>query len=236
MIFDQGLGHLNFDQGILRKVAIAAGSESVPEGYHAPTNLSTIDSDLATGNIKSGETIFGKAGSSDVRDSTDADAEVGDVESGKTFYAGGGAKKTGTLTSPNPDHDAAAGDQGTGIGYAVTTGDNVQLAAGSDESCITDSVTVSLGACIEAFASLAAQVPAGAAYMKARLFVGGVQRAESGYIALAFTIYNLTASVEDNTSGAKALALEIHNYDSSTRALQYGGHCVFGGAVKAGAL
>ena len=51
---------------------------------------------LVSANIKSGITIAGVAGSTDVRDSTDADAAVGDVATGKTFYAGGGAIKTGT--------------------------------------------------------------------------------------------------------------------------------------------
>jgi len=55
------------------------------------------DPNLVAGNIKSGVTIEGVAGSTDVRDSTDADAAVGNVSTGKTFYAGGGAIKTGTL-------------------------------------------------------------------------------------------------------------------------------------------
>ena len=52
---------------------------------------------LVSANIKSGVTIAGVAGSTDVRDTTDADAVAGDVTTGKTFYAGGGGIKTGEL-------------------------------------------------------------------------------------------------------------------------------------------
>ena len=48
--------------GTIAEVAIAAGSENVPAGIHTATTLSAIDGDLAVGNIKSGVTIFGKAG------------------------------------------------------------------------------------------------------------------------------------------------------------------------------
>jgi len=71
-------------------------NENVPAGYYAATTLSAVDADLAAGNIKSGVTIFGKVGSTDVRDVSDADALVTDVKTGKTFYAVGGARKTGT--------------------------------------------------------------------------------------------------------------------------------------------
>jgi hypothetical protein len=61
------------------------------------TDLSSVDPDLVSGNIKNGITIFGIVGSVDVRDISDADAATGDVRESKTFYAVGGARRTGAL-------------------------------------------------------------------------------------------------------------------------------------------
>lgn len=87
--------------GTLATVALDPALNDYPQGYHAGDvlGLSHVEADLVTGNIKNGVTIFGVAGSTDVRDSTDANAGVTDVKSGQTFYAGGGAKKTGTLAT-----------------------------------------------------------------------------------------------------------------------------------------
>ena len=114
---------------------IAAGSENVEAGYHAATTLSTIDGDLATANIKSGITIFGIAGSTNVRDSTDADLTAAEAPTGKTFYAGGGAKKTGTGTKTL----SAANDTVAAGYYAATTLDAVDgdLATGNIKSGVT---------------------------------------------------------------------------------------------------
>ncbi len=51
--------------GTMPTVAVSAGSDAYPAGYHAGDGggLDAIDTDLASGNIKSGVTIFGKAGS-----------------------------------------------------------------------------------------------------------------------------------------------------------------------------
>ncbi len=49
-------------EGTIPEVIIVAGSENVPAGIHVATTLSTIDPDLAVGNIVQGKTIFGKAG------------------------------------------------------------------------------------------------------------------------------------------------------------------------------
>lgn len=108
-------------------------NENVLAGYYAATTLSAVDGDLVTGNIKSGETIFGVAGSTDVRDSTDADAAVGDVKSPKTFYAGGGARKTGTMPTKtlSPANDTVQAGY-----YAATTlhAVDADLAAGNIKS------------------------------------------------------------------------------------------------------
>lgn len=52
--------------GTMPTKAIAAGTDTYEEGYHAgdPGGLDAIDADLAPANIKSGVTIFGKVGTS----------------------------------------------------------------------------------------------------------------------------------------------------------------------------
>ncbi len=55
---NQGVG-IN---GVQVKQALAAASETVDEGVYDATTLSTVDADLAVGNIKDGVTIFGKLG------------------------------------------------------------------------------------------------------------------------------------------------------------------------------
>lgn len=76
---------------------LSPANETVAAGYYVATTLSTVDGDLDPANIKSGITIFGKAGSTNVRDVTDANALIAEVKSGRTFYAVGGARKTGTM-------------------------------------------------------------------------------------------------------------------------------------------
>ncbi len=123
--------------GNLATVTLAAGSSAYPFGYHAGDvgGLPAIDADLATGNIKSGITIFNIAGSVDVRDVSDANLTVGEAPTGKTFYAVGGARKTGTGTKTlNAANEVVAAGY-----YAATTLSAVdaQLAAANILSGIT---------------------------------------------------------------------------------------------------
>ena len=77
---------------------LSALSKTVAEGFYAATTLDTVDADLATGNIKSGVTIFGIAGKAEVVDTTEAGnpAAAGDIASGKIAFVNG-AKITGTV-------------------------------------------------------------------------------------------------------------------------------------------
>ena len=84
-------------EGTLATVALDPALDEYPAGYHVgAASLHAIDADLATGNIKSGVTIFGVAGSATIQDISDADAVEADVALNKTFYSITGAKKTGT--------------------------------------------------------------------------------------------------------------------------------------------
>jgi hypothetical protein len=62
MLAKNGITNLNHKNGQLTKQTLSVDSETVNEGYYDATTLSTIDSDLAEGNIKSGTTIFGILG------------------------------------------------------------------------------------------------------------------------------------------------------------------------------
>jgi len=122
--------------GTMPTVAIVAANDNYPAGYHAGNvgGLDAIDTDLATANIKYGVTIFGKAGSTDVRDTTDANLTAAEAPTGKTFYAGGGARKTGSGTQTlNPANENVLAGY-----YAATTLSAVdaQLAVGNIKSGI----------------------------------------------------------------------------------------------------
>ncbi len=74
---------------------LSASTETVQSGYYESTTLSAVDADLAAGNIVSGVTIFGFAGT--VVGAV-GDAVAADVFSGKTFSRTGESNITGTLT------------------------------------------------------------------------------------------------------------------------------------------
>jgi hypothetical protein len=105
--------------GTMPTVAIVAANDDYPAGYHAGDagGLDAIDTDLASANIKSGITIFGKAGAATVQDIADADLTIAEVPTGKKFYAVTGGVKTGTGTKAlDPANDTVAAGY-----YAVTT-------------------------------------------------------------------------------------------------------------------
>jgi hypothetical protein len=72
-------------------------NETVAAGYYEATTLSAVDAHLASANIKSGVSIFGKAGAATVQDIATADAAIGNVLLDKTFFSVTGAIKTGTI-------------------------------------------------------------------------------------------------------------------------------------------
>jgi hypothetical protein len=82
---------------------------SVPAGYTSggTVKISQTEQDkVVSGNIKSGATILGVAGSSTVKDVADTTATAAHVESGYDFYDAGGTKRAGTLTFPTVSQDA----------------------------------------------------------------------------------------------------------------------------------
>ncbi|MCP4126446.1 MAG: DUF1566 domain-containing protein, partial [Gammaproteobacteria bacterium] len=74
-------GAVNFTPGI--------SIQAVPAGYHNGSGVVAGDVNLTSGNIRSGVTIFGVAGDSNVVDTSSGDAVAGDIAIGKKAWAGG---------------------------------------------------------------------------------------------------------------------------------------------------
>jgi len=68
-----------------------------PAGRYDAFNLSTVDTDLVSGNIKSGITLFGVTGDSNVVDTSSGDAVASDIANGKKAWVDG-VEITGTHT------------------------------------------------------------------------------------------------------------------------------------------
>lgn len=99
-----------------QNINISAKSDSITitEGYHTGSGkariLSTEQDKIIAGNIRSGVTILGVAGSSSVLDTTipsGFNATAADIISGKQAYANG-ALITGTATVPTVSQDATS--------------------------------------------------------------------------------------------------------------------------------
>ncbi len=73
-------------------------SQNITQGYHNGSGSVMGDSALIEDNIKSGVTIFGISGESEVVDTEDGDAVSGDLLSGKKAYVDG-ALVTGTMAT-----------------------------------------------------------------------------------------------------------------------------------------
>jgi len=82
---------------LLPTKTLSNANDTVAAGYYEATTLHAVDADLATGNIKSGITIFGIEGTSTVKDVSDTTAVAGDVAVGKYFYTADGTKTEGTV-------------------------------------------------------------------------------------------------------------------------------------------
>ena len=82
--------------GTLPTRTLTPSNDVVSAGYYAATNLTQVDSDLVTGNIHQGKTLFGVGGKFEVVDTTTGDAIAGDIKTGKKAWVDG-AEVTGTI-------------------------------------------------------------------------------------------------------------------------------------------
>jgi len=94
--------------GTMPTQVLSEDSDTVEAGYYEATTLSAVDTDLDSDNIKAGITIFGKAGKTEVVDTTEAVNPItaGVVLDGKIGFVNGD-KITGTLALTG---DAIEGD------------------------------------------------------------------------------------------------------------------------------
>jgi len=68
-----------------------------PAGNYSAFDLSIVDTDLVTGNIRNGVTIFGIAGDANIVDTSTGDAVAADIATGKKAWVAG-VEVTGTAT------------------------------------------------------------------------------------------------------------------------------------------
>jgi len=80
-----------------QNITPGTAAQTITQGYHDGTGQVSGDSDLVTANIKSGITIFGVAGKTEVVDTTSGDAVAADLLSGKKAWVDG-SEITGTAT------------------------------------------------------------------------------------------------------------------------------------------
>ncbi|MCP3889104.1 MAG: hypothetical protein GY702_09570 [Desulfobulbaceae bacterium] len=67
----------------------SASVQTIPEGYHNGSGTVAGDSNLASSNIKSGMTIFGVAGNSNVVDTSSGNASVDNLTTGSVAWVDG---------------------------------------------------------------------------------------------------------------------------------------------------
>jgi len=100
----------------LANQALSPATAVVAAGRYAATNLTQVDADLVTGNIKSGVEIFGVSGKAEVVDTTSGDATTNDIVSGKKAWVSGievtGTRPVGPVPKTGQTTSYATGDDG----------------------------------------------------------------------------------------------------------------------------
>jgi formylglycine-generating enzyme required for sulfatase activity len=84
--------------GNVASLTLSANTSVLSAGSYGTDNLATIDTDLSSGNILSGVSIFGVAGLASVVNTASGNAIAAHIKSGRTAYVGG-ALVTGTLAT-----------------------------------------------------------------------------------------------------------------------------------------
>lgn len=109
------------------------GTVSQSAGYYEAFDLSVVDTDLAAGNIRSGVSIFGVAGTAEGATGT---AAAGDVLSGKTFSNAVSSGISGTMPNIGPQNiTPGASSQTISQGYHDGTG-----SVAGDADLISDNI------------------------------------------------------------------------------------------------
>ena len=122
-------------------------AQTIAVGYHNGSGTVSGDTNLVTGNIRAGSTIFGVAGKTSVVDTATGTAAVEDIAGGKTAYVNG-TQITGTANFPSATGNAVVADVVVGktfsnsttsdltgtrpVAPAARTGQTISYAAGDD--------------------------------------------------------------------------------------------------------
>lgn len=126
--------------GSLATRELSHGGATGLAGYYEAITLTDIDSDLVSGNIKSGITIFGITGDTNVVDTSSGDAGAGDILSDKKAWVDG-SEVTGTM--PDVTSSQASTAQGAGTGTIELTAP-AGYYDGSDKVTATDDQVAAL--------------------------------------------------------------------------------------------
>lgn len=180
--------------GTVDPVSIVAGSENVPAGIHTATTLSAIDADLVAANIRDGIVIFGITGT---------------LEEG------------GTPIFDDADYDGSSNaNQGTQVAYGESHG---AVASGGDHTLFSKGITLDINSVVFASCGGAFRDNWDSDGCKLRLYIDGVQQAESGFIASAWNYANSPWLIGDKdcSSGARTVSARVHNYHATTATLVY---------------
>ena len=104
-------GSMTDNAAVSGTISSKAGTYTVPAGYHNGSGKVSISSaeqaKIIAGNIKSGVTILGVAGSSNVVDTSGGDRTAAQIISGKKAYVKG-SLVTGSLTTPTVSQDSTS--------------------------------------------------------------------------------------------------------------------------------
>ncbi len=110
--------------GSMPTQTLSPDNDTVNAGYYESTTLSSVDTGLATGNIRSGVTVFGVAGDPNVVNTSSGDAVGAEILFGKKAWVDG-AEVTGSATLTYQ-----AGVPKTGQTTSYNTGDDGDLEKG----------------------------------------------------------------------------------------------------------
>ena len=104
-------GSMTNNGAVAGMISTKAGTYTVPAGYHNGSGSVAIataeQNKIIAGNIKSGVTILGVAGSSNVVDTSGGDATAAQILSGKKAYVKG-SLLTGTMTAATVSQDSTS--------------------------------------------------------------------------------------------------------------------------------
>ena len=117
--------------GTIPTNTLSATISSFDAGYYEAGNLTGVDPDLTTDNIRAGVSLFGVTGESEIVDTSSGDAVAGEILDGKKAWVDGaevtGTIPTNTLSATTSSFDAGYYEAGnlTGVDLDLMT-DNIR--------------------------------------------------------------------------------------------------------------